>query len=301
VHQPYGSAGEDGALRIASVNLQYGGVDAGGSRDRWHALTGFLREQEPDVLLCQEMQAATPSGVERHLLDTARSLGMTRAALGPPAPGAASGSEHHTAVLVRPWLEVTETGPATAYRPWDHVPWAEALLRVPGLPFPLRVYSVHLPHSSDIWQKHYANKLASRIAARAEDGEQALAAGDWNCLAPGDAYTQDQLAAMPARVRPARLRLLPDGTWEPVLDVHQVLAAIGLTDIAASLPPDRRDPPALAPTGTAGGRVDRAYAPPVLASAVTACRQVRTPATDHAVLLLTISITKAAAIPGAPA
>ena len=283
-----------GALRVASVNMLYGGIDAGGSRDRWHALTRFLRVQEPDVLLCQEMQAATPSGVHRHLLDTARSLGMTAEALGPPAPGAASGSEHHTAVLVRPGLEVIDTGPATAYRPWDHVPWAEALLRVPGLPFPVRFYSVHLPHSSDVWQKHYANKLATRIAARAEDGEQALAAGDWNCLAPTDAYTQDQLAAMPARVRPARIRSLPDGTLEPILDVHYVLYGIGLTDIAASLPPGRRDPPDLTPTGTAGGRVDRAYAPRALASAVTACRQVRTTATDHDVLLLTIDVTEAA-------
>ena len=291
---------EGGVLRVASVNTNYGGIDADGSMDRWQALTGFIREQEPDVLLCQEMAAHKPSGVHWHLLDSARSLGMTAGALGPLAPGAASGSEHHTAVLVRPGLEVTDVGPAAAYRPWDHVPWAEALLGVPGLLFPLRVYSVHLPHSSAVWQLHYASKLASRIAARAEDGEQALAAGDWNCLAPGDAYTQEQLAAMPARVRPARLRLLPDGTWEPVLDVHQVLAAIGLTDIA-SLPPEHRDPPDLTPTGTAGGRVDRAYAPPAIASAVTACRQVRTPATDHAALLLTISITRAAGIPGAPA
>jgi hypothetical protein len=61
--------------------------------------------------------------------------------------------------------------------------------------------------------------------------------------ASADAYTQEQLAAMPARVRPARIRLLPDDTLEPILDVHQVLAGIGLADIAAGLPPDRRDPP----------------------------------------------------------
>jgi endonuclease/exonuclease/phosphatase family metal-dependent hydrolase len=283
-----------------SVNMNYGGIDADGSAGRWHALTRFVREQEPDVLLCQEMAARNPSGVHRHLLGTARSLGLTAAALGPPAPGAASGSEHHTAVLVRPGLEVADTGPAAAYRPWDQVPWAEALLRVPGLPFEVRFYSVHLPYSSDVWQKHYANKLASRVAARAEGGEQALAAGDWNCLAPADAYTRDQLAAMPARVRPARIRFLPDGTLEPILDVHYVLAGIGLADIAAGLPPDRRDPPGLAPTGTAGGRVDRAYAPPVLASAVTGCRQVRTTATDHDVLLLTLDLAQAAGTPGAP-
>ena len=289
-----------GVLQVASVNMLYGGVDADGSRDRWQALTGFLREQQPDVLLCQEMAAARPSGVERHLLETARSLGLTPAALGPPAPGAASGSEHHTAVLVRPELEVTDSGPAAAYQPWDHVPWAEALLRVPGLPSPVRFYSVHLPYSSAIGQAHYASKLASRIAARAEQGEQALAAGDWNCLAPGDAYTQDQLAAMPARVRPARIRLLPGGTLEPILDVHYVLAGVGLADIAATLPPGRRNPPGLTPTGTAGGRVDRAYATHALATAVTACRQVRTAATDHDVLLLTVDVTRAAATSGEP-
>jgi hypothetical protein len=80
-----------GVLRVASVNMNYGRIDADGSTDRWQALTGFVREQEPDVLLCQEMAAHKPSGVHRHLLDTARFLGMTAAALGPPAPGAASG------------------------------------------------------------------------------------------------------------------------------------------------------------------------------------------------------------------
>jgi endonuclease/exonuclease/phosphatase family metal-dependent hydrolase len=289
-----------GVLRVATVNMQYGGIDADGSRDRWESLTGFLREQEPDVVLCQEMQAHKPSGVHQHLLDTARALRMTAAVLGPPAPGAASGSEHHTAILVRPDLEITDTGPASAYRPWDHVPWAEALLHVPGLPFPLRVYSVHLPHSSAVWQQHLASKLATRIAARAETGEQPLAAGDWNCLAPADTYTPGQLAAMPARIRPARIRLHPDGTLEPVLDVHYLLTGIGLADVAASLPPGRREPPDLTPTGTAGGRGVRAYAPPALVSAVTACQQVRTPATDHDILLLTLSIPPAVTTPGAP-
>jgi endonuclease/exonuclease/phosphatase family metal-dependent hydrolase len=285
-----------GELQVASVNMLYGGIDADESRDRWHALTRWLREQAPDVLLCQEMQAAKPSGVHRHLHATARALGMSAVVLGPPAPGAASGSEHHTAILIGSGtgLEVIDTGPAAAYQPWDHVPWAEALLRVPGLPTPIRCYSVHLPHSSAIWQEHYASKLATRIATRAEHGELALACGDWNCLAPADACTQEQLAAMPARVRPARIRVLADGTLQPILAVHQVLAGIGLADIAASLPPGHRDPPGLTPTGTAGGRVDRAYASPALAPAVARYRQVRTAATDHHALLLTLSITTAA-------
>ena len=45
----------------------------------------------------------------------------------------------------------------------------------------MRFYSVRLPCSSDVRQKHLANKLASRIGAKAE---QALTTGDWNCLAP---------------------------------------------------------------------------------------------------------------------
>jgi endonuclease/exonuclease/phosphatase family metal-dependent hydrolase len=295
------TAGRD-ALVVASVNWRYGGVEPDGSTDRWRALTAFLRAEELDVVLCQEFQAAMPSGVHRHLQDTASELGMTAAVLGPPAPGAASGSEHHTAILVRDTagLRLLDTGPAAAYRPWDHVPWAEALLDVPGLPNPVRFYSIHLPYSSDVWQKHLANKLASRIAARAEHGEQALAAGDWNCLAPGDNYTQAQLAAMPARVRPARIRVLADGTLQPILDVHRVLAGIGLADVASVIPATRRDPQELTPSGTAGGRGDRAYATPGFAAAVR-CRQVRTGATDHDVLVLTIDVAAAATagLPGA--
>jgi endonuclease/exonuclease/phosphatase family metal-dependent hydrolase len=290
-------------LVVASLNWRYGGVDPDGSKDRWRALTEFLDAEEPDVVLCQEFQAATPSGVHRHFQDTASALGMTAAVLGPPAPGAASGSEHHTAILVRDTdgLDLLDTGPAAAYLPWDHVPWAEALLRVPGLPNPVRFYSVHLPYSSDVWQRHLANKLASRIAQRAEHGEQAFTAGDWNCLAPADSYTQAQLAAMPAKVRPARINVLPDGTLQPILDVHQVLAGIGLADVASVVPPARRDPPELAPSGTAGGRVDRGYATPGFAAAAR-CRQVRTGATDHEALVFAIDIAAAAGadLPGAP-
>ena len=52
-----------GVLRVASVNMNYGGIDPDGGTDRWQALTGFIREQEPDVLLCQEMaaQASRPA------------------------------------------------------------------------------------------------------------------------------------------------------------------------------------------------------------------------------------------------
>ena len=71
------------------------------------------------MTLCQAFQATSPSGLHRHLQDTADELGMTAAALGPHAPGAASGSEHHTAILVRGTarLRLLDTGPAVAYQP----------------------------------------------------------------------------------------------------------------------------------------------------------------------------------------
>jgi hypothetical protein len=68
--------------------------------------------------------------------------------------------------------------------------------------------------------------------------------------------------------------------------------------------PARRTNPLAATTATArtGLRPHQAKAAPphALASAVTACRQVRTAATDHDVLLLTVDVTRAAATSGEP-
>lgn len=72
-------------LVVASLNWRYGGIDPDGSKDRWQTLTEFLDAEAPDVILCQEFQAATPSGVHRHFQDTASELRMTGAVLGPPA------------------------------------------------------------------------------------------------------------------------------------------------------------------------------------------------------------------------
>jgi endonuclease/exonuclease/phosphatase family metal-dependent hydrolase len=279
-------------LRVISANTQFGGIGDGSGKRR-DALVTFLLEQEPDVLLLQEVPAAGPGGAEGYLRETAGALGMTVAAAGPCAPGAPAGAGHHTAILAGPGMTVIRHGPPDA-DPWDRVPWAEALIQVPGLPAPVWFYSVHLPPSRHTGQMLHAEKLAATVARRAREGYPAFAAGDFNCLSEADAYTQEQLAAMPLEVWPARVRVLPDGSLEPKLGVLAELAAVGMADIAARLPASRRSPEALTPTGTALGRVDYLLAHDEVAGSVIRYEQVPLPgATDHHVLVLTLSAQEA--------
>lgn len=288
------AAAENATLSVICANTCFGGIDEDGSTSRWDALVKYLLGRQPDVLLLQEMRGATPAGTEAHVAATAEALGMAPAALGPPAPGAPIGAEHHTAILTGPGLEVVPHDRPQVH-PWDALPWAEVQVQVPGLPFPVWFYSVHLPPSRHTGQMLHAEKLAATVARRARKGQLAFVGGDFNCLAPADGYSQEQLAAMPQDVWPARVRVLPDGSLEPKLGVHGELSAAGLADIAAGLPPGLRTPPALTPSGTAGGRVDRGYAHAALAAAVTGCRQVRLrDATDHDIVEFTVRLAKAA-------
>ncbi len=126
----------------------------------------------------------------------------------------------------------------TGRRPWPS--WCHALVEVPGLAHPLAFYSVHLPARSAVLQLAQAEQLASIIAQR---GELAVAGGGWNCLAPADQLTPDQLEAMPPQLRPSRLRRRPDdGGWAPNYDVDDCLTGIGLADLAADLPRSDREP-----------------------------------------------------------
>lgn len=84
---------------------------------------------------------------------------------------------------------------------------------------------------------------------------------------------------------------------EPSYEVDDILTGVGLTDAAASLPPERRDPPALAATSVYdNGRIDRFYLTPGLPEAAERYIQAGTGGSDHHALLLTISRDKAAAI-----
>jgi len=276
------SATRNEHLTVASVNFIGASTSAGDGGERRQALTGLLQAESPHVVLCQEMRSQVPGDLYKDLQAVARALGMTARSV-ICAPGAAAGEQAYTAILVSDsaGLDVAATGPD------DGQPWSEALLLVPGVPRPVRFYSVHLPGNSSVHQKHHASMLASRAAGLAAGGgELAFVGGSWNCLAPADGYSQEQLAAVPPSARPAQVRALPDGTLEPVLDVHYLLHGIGLADVAAAVPPEHRNPPELTPTGPAG-RTCRAYAARVLVTAVTSYRQVSNDASDD-LLVMTI-------------
>ena len=264
-----------------------------------------LRGWDPDVVLLQEM--AAPSGViaglHAHLWRTANELGMTPL-LGPPGPLSVTGN--HPAILVRTsgGLTILDAGPPLWPSGGGPFPsWCHALLRVPGIPHPVAVYSVHLPARSADEQRSQAQRLASVIAQK---GEIAIAGGDWNSFPRIGAALRD-LEDMPPHLRPPRMRTRPGPggviELEPSYDVDDILTGTGLTDAAASLPPERRDPADLSGTSIYdNGRIDRFYLTPGLPGAAERYIQAETGGSDHHALLLIISRDKASAIePGEPA
>jgi len=276
----------DGALRICAASLSYGGLDRdSGSDQRWHKTVEALTGWAPHVVLVQEMTALHPHGLQARLWRTASALGMIPL-LGPLTPVSVPGN--YPAILADydvglrvldqgppPWLPGAGAAPARA----------RAVLQVPGLSHPLHVCSVHLPARTAAGQREQAGRLASRIA---REGALAVAGGDWNCYAPGDeGLTPGVLAALPPHLRPARMRATADGQLAAVHDVHEVLAAIGMSDIAASLPPGCRSPRQLTGTGShEHGRIDRFYASGELERAAVRYEQASTGGSDHRALLI---------------
>jgi endonuclease/exonuclease/phosphatase family metal-dependent hydrolase len=291
------SATTEIALRVASVNFDNGGIDPGTDDDaRWHKTIDALSTWAPHVVLCQEIRGRSRAKVKEHLRATANALEMTPL-LGPPTPQSVTGN--HPAILVSTGsgLQILDEGPVD-YPPGAAAAWCEALLEIPGLPYPLHVYSVHLPARSAVEQQSQAQRLASRIA---ETGDVSLAGGDWNNFGRADAkaLTSAVLEDMPWHLRPPRMRRAADRTWEPNFDVHDTLAGVGLADLAASLPPSRRNPPGLTATGiNNGGRPDRYYGTEGLAEACECYEQIDTGGSDHCAQLLTLA--RSAMAPIAP-
>lgn len=288
-----------GELRIAVANLEYGGLSEDGGDSGWARSMACLRRWVPQVVLLQEVNGRAAWRLQAHLWRTANELGMTPVP-GPPGPGSASGN--HPAVLVRTaaGLQILDAGPPVWFA--DGPAWCEALVRVPGLAHPVWFISVHLPARSGTAQRIQAERLASLAARR---GGLAVAGGDWNSYAPADAglLSPEALEQLPAHLRPVRLRLAADGQpLAPDHQVHAALASAGLADAAAELPPGRRTPPGLTPTGRAGGgRVDRVYVTRTLVPALASYEQAATGGSDHQALLLTLSTQAAAAAGRGPA
>ncbi len=280
-------------LRIASANLQEGGLDTDtGSDVRWHKTIDALAGWEPHIVLVQEMRSPSPQHTLRqHLYRTANALRMTPV-LGRSAragqrelPGDTDRS------LQRPDGADDGPWPAPGAPPWCH-----ALVQVQGMANPMRFYSVHLPARSVTAQLGWAEYLANRIA---QLGELTVAGGDWNGFSRADAaqLTPHHLEHLPPHLIPPRMRYNAAGERLPSYDVHDVLDSTGLIDAAAHLPPDRRDPRELTPTGRSGaGRIDRFYTTLTLTPAIRGYRQQNTGGSDHHAILLTIDLTAAAAV-----
>lgn len=311
-------------LRVAAVNLQYGGIDPDGSTARLDKTVAALDRLRPGVVLVQELTGLAPGPLDApawdmpladrdrlvadaatwaheaarsHLRHIAGRLGMTPV-LGPPLPG--QWRRMYTAVLVREdgGITVTGIGPAPMAVPGaENPPWTETVISVAGIARPLALYSVHLPARTAAGQLPYAQRLANVIAQR---GMLSHAAGDWNSIPRTDQPAEKELAAMNPHLRPARM-VLDDGPLRPDHAVDDVMTGTGLADVAASLPPGRRTPEELTPTGPAGSRVDRHYATAELANAAIAYQQIITGGSDHHMSMVSYDRTAlAAAVPPGP-
>jgi endonuclease/exonuclease/phosphatase family metal-dependent hydrolase len=283
-------------LRIASANMEEGGLDPDGSKTRWERTMTALAAWSPDVVCLQEMATRRdPQRLRKHLWATANKLGMI------PILGSEGGvSGNHPAILVNPVrLTVTDDGPPPRTVGHDPV-WCEALLQARSAGPVIRVYSVHLPPRSAVGQLIHAQRLATSVAQR---GELAIVCGDLNCYAPGDQLTAQTLASMSPHLRPARMHVRPGHDLAPNYDVHEALASVGLVDVAAELDPDCREPRDLTPTGiNGGGRVDRAYVTTELweARAVQSYAQRDGGGSDHHMFMITLGLAEltATAAPG---
>jgi endonuclease/exonuclease/phosphatase family metal-dependent hydrolase len=273
-----------GVIRVVSANLQEGGLDADGSRARWQRSVDAIGEWSPDVVCVQEMAARRdPRLLRTHLWATANALGMV------PILGSEGGiSGNHPAILVNPRkLTIIDEGPPPR-QPGHDPAWCEAVVWLAPSGPAVRVHSVHLPPGSAAEQLAHAQRLANRVAQR---GELAILAGDWNCYAPADQVTADTLASQPLHLRPARMHARLGQLLAANYDVHEALAAVGMTDAAAGLDPDRRDPPGLTPTGdNGGGRVDRFYLSRELwgSGAVQSYTQKDGGGSDHLLIMITL-------------
>jgi hypothetical protein len=268
-------------LRVASANLQYGGLTETLDDRPWHMSMEYLTTWHPDVVLLQEMQGRAPARMQAHLWRTANALGMTPV-LGPLTPDSATGN--CTAVLIRTTkgLDILDAGPPPL-PPGNMSPaWCEVKVQVPGVQHPVWFTSVHLPARSAASQRLQAERLASLTASR---GGFTVAGGDWNCYAPADPVSPGDMESLPPHLRPVRMIRLPGGGVEADYTVHQVLSAVGLIDVAAELPPECRETDLLTPTGVTGGpRVDRFYVTGSLKDALRRYGQVFTGGSDHAAL-----------------
>lgn len=273
-------------LRVASVNLENGGLGEGGRRRQ--ASVAVLREMRPHLVLVQELFAPGEERVRREFRTLANALGMEPCALGQPR-----GSKRlRTGILADvSVLEILDDGPGSYL---DAPFWAQATVAVRESGTVLDIYSVHAPATTAAGQLAEAERLATRITDPARK-VPAIAGGDWNCYSRhadlGD------LGALSPHLRPARMRRGLDGQLAANYDVHDVLTFAGLTDPVPLLPPDRREPPE--PPGTGShpvALIDEFFLwPGELLRAVCRYDQRPNEGSDHQVPMITLNAEMIAA------
>jgi endonuclease/exonuclease/phosphatase family metal-dependent hydrolase len=299
-------------LRVASANLEYGGLSATGDATRLGKMIDALRAWDPDIILMQELTARSEPGLQKPLWDVpagqrdrllrdmasragaktlehmkaiAAQLGMTPVS-GPPTP--MSSGLLHPAIMVRtgPGLQILQTGPPSSFAGPVIPAWSQVIVSIGGIPHPVAFYSIHMPARSAVGQLMQAEWLATFLAQR---GELAVAGGDWNCYGRADELTDEELRPMPPHLRPPRMRWTAGGVLAPNYAVEDTLALAGMRDAAACLPPARREPRQLTATARDGNRIDRFYVTPEVIPALCEYRQHETGGSDHQAILLTLT------------
>jgi exodeoxyribonuclease-3 len=244
------------SLRLVSYNIRYGGVG------RESALANTLRALDPDVVLLQE--ATHPAVVET----IARDLGM-------PAWGSRFGQSVGY-LSRRPVVEAT----------WHPIrgsrrTYLELVLAGPDV----RVIGVHLSALHTNWtERRRVRELRALLVGLAGREKDAILAGDFNTLAPGEELDLSQL--------PRRLRVLTWLTgrtirWQTV----QIMLDAGFIDGFRMLHPD--DAGHTFPTWRPHVRLDFVFVPGPWARRLLRCEVVKAddrPASDHYPLLAELDL-----------
>lgn len=234
-----------GELRIAVANWEYGGIDRDTlSLERWGQTIEVLCGWDPHVVLCQEIIALFPWELNKHAWKTANALGMIPL-VGHPGAQTVTGNRPAILVSLQAGLTVVDHGPPpTPLNP----PWCNVTVKAPGFSRPLHFYSVHMPPFSGTLQMSYAEWLTARVA---QHGQPSVVAGDWNSYSGEGMDVSPDLTGLPQHLIPTRMHV-KDGHRVLNTDVHRLLTDMGLRDVAVIVPPERRNPERLVPTGITG-------------------------------------------------
>lgn len=236
------------SLRLMSYNIRYGGIG------RESALGDTIRAIDPDVVLLQE--ATHPAVVDA----IARSLGM-------PAWGSRFGQSVGY-MSRRPVIEAT----------WHPIRGSRRMFLELVLAEPeIRLIGVHLTALHTNWmERRRVRELRGLLAGLAGREKDAIVAGDFNTLAPGE---QLDLAQLPRRLRVLTWLTGRKIRWETI----QVMLDAGFLDGFRLLHPD--DAGHTFPTWRPHVRLDFVFVPGSLARQLSRCEVIQTDgiakASDH--------------------